>query len=491
MTNVDKTEPMTRGRLRVYLGAAPGVGKTHAMLEEGLRRAARGTDVILGVLDDQGRPSIEELAAGLERWPGSEVDGDGAAELDLAALRARRPQVVLVDNMAHRVGEHHARWEAVESLLADGIDVISTIDISNLESMGDLVAGITGTATAETVPDSLVRGADQIELVDMSPEALRRRLAHGHVYPPDRVDAALANVFRPEVLGTLRQLSLLWLADRVEEQIERHMLADIPDEVRRVRERVVVAIGGQGGDQLVRRAARIAGRTGAHLTGVHVVSPGKATGPHLERQRGLLVGLGGVYREIVSDNVAEALAEFARVEQATQLVIGAVPPEHTGARSSRSARDSVVDELIDLISTVDLHIVGTELPDRATEPLHAGRLGPARPLRMRFAAWALCLVGLPLLTAISVALHRHVSVGSALMFDLCLVMAVAALGGLRAGLVASVAAFGLTNWFLTPPLHTVTVGDAQNVVALSVFVLVTFVVSFLVDRAARRSLEAA
>jgi two-component system sensor histidine kinase KdpD len=325
----------------------------------------------------------------------------------------------------------------------------------------------------------------------MSPEALRRRLAHGHIYPPDRVDTALANVFRPEVLGKLRQLSLLWLADRVEEQLERQ-LPDDPDETRGVRERVVVALGGQGGDHLVRRAARIAGRTGAHLVGVHVVSPGKAPGRDLERQRGLLVGLGGVYREIVGDNVAEALAAFARVEQATQLVIGAAPRDVASPGSGPgSGPASVVDGLIDRIGAVDVHVVATDVTGVAPEPLTTARMSPARPARMRAAAWALCILGLPLLTAILATVRRHVSVGSALMFDLCLVMAVAALGGLRAGLVASVAAFGLTNWFLTPPLHTVTVGDAQNVVALSVFVLVTVVVSFLVDRAARRSREAA
>ncbi len=469
----------------MYLGAAPGVGKSHAMVEEGLRRAGRGADVVIGILETTGRQSVEALAGGLERAATVE-GGEGAAELDVTGLRLRKPQVVLVDNLAHRIDDQTGRWDSVEELLDAGIDVITTVNISNLESMGDIVTTITGRASPETVPDSIVRAADQIELVDMSPEALRRRLAHGHVYPPDRIDAALANVFRPEVLGKLRQLSLLWLADRVEEQLERQ-LPDDPDETRGVRERVVVALGGQGGDHLVRRAARIAGRTGAHLVGVHVVSPGKAPGRDLEHQRGLLVGLGGVYREIVGDNVAEALAAFARVEQATQLVIGALPRDIASPGGA-----SVVGELIDRIGTVDLHVVATDIAAGAPEPLAtAARTGPARPARMSAVAWALCILGLPLLTAILATLRRHVSVGSALMFDLCLVMAVAALGGLRAGLVASVAAFGLTNWFLTPPLHTVTVGDAQNVVALSVFVLVTVVVSFLVDRAARRSREAA
>ena len=471
----------------MYLGAAPGVGKSHAMVEEGLRRAGRGADVVIGILDDTGRESVEKLAACLERAPTKDGD-DGSSELDVDALLARGPKVVLVDSLAHRVDAQTGRWDAVEQLLAAGIDVITTVNISNLESMGDVVATITGSPSEETVPDSVVRAADQIELVDMSPEALRRRLAHGHVYPPDRIDASLANLFRPEVLGKLRQLSLLWVADRVEEQLERQEAGVEPDETRGVRERVVVALGGQGGDHLVRRAARIAGRTGAHLVGVHVVSPGKAPGPDLERQRRLLVGLGGAYREVVGDvaggNVAEALAAFARVEQATQLVIG--------ANRSTAARGSVVSDLVDRIGNVDIHVVAT---DPVTAATHAPAVtrggGIARPPRVRLIGWMLCIVGLPILTAILSMTRRHVSVGSALMFDLCLVMAVAALGGLRAGLVASVAAFGLTNWFLTPPLHTLTVGDAQNAVALSVFVLVTIVVSFLVDRAARRSREAA
>jgi two-component system sensor histidine kinase KdpD len=475
---------MARGRFRVYLGSAPGVGKTHAMLEEGQRRAGRGADVVIGVLDVTGRPLVETLAETLERSPTLVGEG-GAAELDVAWLRQRQPQVVLVDNLAHQLDERTGRWDAVEELLVGGTDVISTVNISNLESMGDIVATITGSPPSETIPDSVVRAADQIELVDMSPEALRRRLAHGHVYPPDRIDTALANLFRPEVLGKLRQLTLLWLADRVEEQLERQLASDVPDETGGVRERVVVALGGQGGDRLVRRAARIAGRTGAHLVGVHVVSPGQSPGLDLERQRGLLVGLGGVYREIIGENVAKALAEFARVEQATQLVIGA-----ESRHRDTSHTMSVVDEMIGTIGPVDIHVVATDVAPPATQPRRPDRTGPARRARWRALAWALCIVGLPLLTIILSALRRHVSVGSALMFDLCLVMAVAALGGLRAGLVASVAAFGLTNWFLTPPLHTLTVGDSQNVVALSVFVLVTIVVSVLVDRAARRSREA-
>ena len=171
------------------------------MVEEGVRRAGRGADVVIGILDDTGRESVEKLAACLERVP--TIDGaDGCPELDVDALLARRPKIVLVDNLAHRVDPHTGRWEAVEKIVSGGIDVITTVNISNLESMGDVVAAITGSAADETVPDSVVRAADQIELVDMSPEALRRRLAHGHVYPPDRIDTALAERVPP---GSARQ----------------------------------------------------------------------------------------------------------------------------------------------------------------------------------------------------------------------------------------------------------------------------------------------
>lgn len=469
----------------MYLGAAPGVGKTHAMLDEGVRRRDRGTDVVIGLVDTTGRPLLGLLAEKLEHVP-TRLGIGGVAELDTNAVRLRRPDLVLVDDLAHRIDDAHSRWEGVEELLADGINVLTTVDISNMESLGDIVTGITGAVPDETVPDVMVRTAAQIELVDMSPEALRRRLAHGHVFPPERVDAALANLFRPQVLGALRQLALLWVADRVEEQLARELSPSGTDETRDVRERVVVALSGEGGDHLVRRAARLAGRTGAQLVGVHVVSPDRHPGPDLERQRRLLTGLGGAYREIVGDDVAEALAAFARVEQATQIVLGARPG---GSRSRR--RTSVVGALVGRIAAADIHVVATDASLALRRLLPSRPARSARPPRQTLLAWMLCLLAPPVLTIVLVPLRSHVSVGSALLLDLCVVMGTAALGGLRPGLVASLNALALTNWFLTPPLHTLAVGDTQNVVALSVFVLVTVVVSLLVDRAARQSREVA
>jgi two-component system sensor histidine kinase KdpD len=198
-----------RGRLRIYLGAAPGVGKTYSMLGEAHRRRSRGTDVVVGFVESHGRPQTEAMAADLETVPRRTVEHRGARfeEMDLDAVLARHPEVALVDELAHTNvpgSRHTKRWQDIHDLLAAGIDVISTVNIQHLESLNDVVEAITGIKQRETVPDAVVRAADQIELVDMSPEALRRRLAHGNVYAPEKVDAALGNYFRVGNLTALR-----------------------------------------------------------------------------------------------------------------------------------------------------------------------------------------------------------------------------------------------------------------------------------------------
>lgn len=489
------TAPPRRGALRIYLGAAPGVGKTHAMLEEGRRRAARGTKVVVGIVDTHGRAAINRLLVGMTVIRPMSVLEDGVSypELDVDAVLASGAEVALVDDLAHHIpGRAGARrWHAINALLAAGIDIVTTVGIENLESMNDVIATITGAAPTETVPDSFVRGADQIELVDMSPEALRRRLAHGNIYPPEMIDAALADYFRPGTLGALRQLALLWVADRVDERLQDYLSTHGIGETWEVRERVVIALSGFGGGHLVRRAARIAGRISGELIGVHVVTERGAPGPDIEMQRRLVTDLGGVYREVVGDDVAQALAEFARIEQATQLVLGA--NRHRGRKIPIKVRagGSIAATLIEELGHVDVHIIGTEaVTPRATFSLPTFHRAPPVRRRLASVAWALCFVALPVLTFVLTRLREHVSLGTALLLDLSVVLCVAALGGLRPGLVASIFAFGLTNWFLTPPLHTLTVNQTQNVVALAVFVAVTFVVGLLVDRSASRSREA-
>ncbi|MEO9238483.1 MAG: histidine kinase, partial [Jatrophihabitantaceae bacterium] len=256
-----------RGQLRVYLGAAPGVGKTYRMLDEGNRRFERGTDVVVAFVETHGRQHTAERIGNLPVLPRLELNYRGGqfTELDVDAVLARRPEVALVDELAHTnvPGSGFAkRWQAIEVLLAAGIDVISTVNIQHLESVNDVVEAITGVPQRETVPDSVVRAAEQVELVDMTPEALRRRLAHGNVYQPDKIDAALTNYFRPGNLTALRELALLWLADSVEEGLQRYREQHGIAATWETKERVVIALtGGPEGDALIRRAARIAART--------------------------------------------------------------------------------------------------------------------------------------------------------------------------------------------------------------------------------------
>jgi two-component system, OmpR family, sensor histidine kinase KdpD len=322
-----------RGQLRIYLGNAAGVGKTYAMLGEGHRRAGRGTDVVVGFVETYGRRHTEELVEGLEVVPRARLPYRGTVfeEMDLDAVLARKPQVALVDELAHTnvPGSRNVkRWQDVEELLAAGITVISTLNIQHLESLNDVIEKITGVRQRETIPDAIVRAAEQVELVDMTPEALRRRMVHGNIYPPEKIDTALTSYFRASNLTALRELALLWLAERVDEGLQRYRAAHGIQETWETRERVAVALtGGPEGETLIRRAARIAARSGGgDLLAVHVTRSNALGDAHpaaLAAQRQLVESLGGTYHQVVGDDIPEALLAFARSENATQLVLGA------------------------------------------------------------------------------------------------------------------------------------------------------------------------
>ena len=263
-----------RGRLRIYLGYAPGAGTTCALLSEGRQRAEHGTDVVVASAEAHGRPYTEDLLAGLEVIPAAEVPSRGmlAEEMDPGAVLARGPAVALVDDFAHRNApgsRHRARWQDVEDLLAAGIDVISTVSAGDLDSLADVVAKITGAAPRQTVPDPVVRAAGEVELVDVAPEALRDRLARGHIYPADQAEAALGGWFRTGNLSALRELALLWLAAALAGGRGGTFAAAAIPGSGQARERVVVALsGGPEGEMLIRRAARIAARSGGDLLAV-------------------------------------------------------------------------------------------------------------------------------------------------------------------------------------------------------------------------------
>ena len=359
---------MSRGELRIYVGAAPGVGKTFAMLNEGWRRQHRGTDVVVGYVEDHGRPATAAQIRDLEIIPRATLTyrDQQFEEMDIDAVLARKPRIALVDELAHTNvpgSRNEKRWQDIEELLAAGINVISTVNIQHLESLNDVVEEITGIVQRETVPDSVVRAADQIELVDMTPEALRRRMAHGNVYTAEKVDAALANYFRVGNLSALRELALLWVADRVDEGLEEYRERHGITAPWETRERVVVALtGAPDGDRLVRRGARLAARTKAELVGVHVRSADGLATPNqelLERHRALLDQLGGRYAEVTGTDVADALVRFARAENSTQIVLGATKR----SRWAEITKGSVINRVIGQARDVDVHVISADAPE--------------------------------------------------------------------------------------------------------------------------------
>ena len=303
------------------------------MLGEGHRRAERGAEVVVAFAETHGRPHTQALLAGMEVIPRKRMTYRGATfeEMDLDAVLARHPQIALVDELAHTNvpgSRNEKRWQDVEELLDAGIDVISTVNVQHLESLNDVVEKVTGVPQRETIPDAVVRAADQVELVDMTPEALRRRMAHGNIYPAEKIDASLTNYFRTGNLTALRELALLWLADKVDEGLQAYRAAHGIQGTWEARERVVVALtGGPEGDTLIRRAARIAARSaGGDLLAVHVTRSDGLTGADpaaLAGQRRLAESLGGTYHQVVGDDIPDALLTFARAENATQLVLGA------------------------------------------------------------------------------------------------------------------------------------------------------------------------
>jgi two-component system sensor histidine kinase KdpD len=307
------------GHFRIYLGAAAGVGKTYAMLNEGNRRRRRGTDVVVGFVESHGRPFTEEAIEDLEVVPRKTVTYRGSAfgEMDLDAVLRRHPKVALVDELAHTnvpgSGRHEKRWEDVLELLDAGIDVITTVNIQHLESIADAVERMTGASVKERVPDWVVRRANQIELVDSSPEQLRRRMVHGNIYPKDKVPQALAHFFRTDNLIALRELALRFLADETEEELLAHLQQHQTEVVWETAERVLVGLNDSPGtDSILRRAARMALRLKAELHVVHVRSDVARTSERLAHLRQLAEDLGAEWHEVEASDPGRALMDFAR-----------------------------------------------------------------------------------------------------------------------------------------------------------------------------------
>ncbi|MFF8277090.1 ATP-binding protein [Streptomyces lateritius] len=487
---------MGRGKLRIYLGAAPGVGKTYAMLSEGHRRVERGTDCVVAFVEHHDRPRTEVMLHGLEQVPRRTLAHRGATltEMDVDAVLARRPAVALVDELAHTNvpgSRNGKRWQDIEELLAAGMDVVSTVNIQHLESLGDVVESITGVRQKETVPDEVVRRADQIELVDMSPEALRRRLAHGNIYKPDRIDASLSHYFRPGNLTALRELALLWTADRVDEYLRQYRGEHNIRSTWQARERIVVGLtGGPEGRTLIRRATRLAEKgAGGEVLAVYIArSDGltAASPKELALQRTLVEDLGGTFHHVIGDDIPSGLLDFARGVNATQVVLGSSRRKTwqyiLGPGVGQTvARESGPD--------LDVHIVTHEevAKGRGLPVSRGARLGRSRIIW----GWLAGVVGPGLLTLLLAHVGADLGLANDMLLFLALTVASALLGGLLPALAS--AAFGsfLLNWFFSPPLHRLSVADPKNIVAIAVFFGVAAAVASVVDLAARRTHQAA
>lgn len=354
-----------RGRLRIYLGMAPGVGKTYAMLMEGHRRKERGTNVVAGFVETYGRQQTEDALGDLEVVPRKKIPYKGVTleEMDSEAVIRRHPAVALVDELAHTNApgsQHEKRWQDVEDLLNAGITVIGTLNIQHLESLADIVESITGVKVRERIPDRVVDEADELELVDMSPHALRQRLTHGHVYPPERAEQALRQFFREGNLNALRELALRKVSTAVEADLEEYMRQHEIDSVWSAGERVMVCVSADPNAQrLLRRGWRMAARLQAQLLAVFVETPAWARASpervgQLEQNLRFAEDLGAQVVRVQGANVAAELARVARERNAGSIVIG--HPRH--GRLHQLVFGCTVDRLLSLAPDLDVYMVG-------------------------------------------------------------------------------------------------------------------------------------
>jgi len=347
-----------QARLNVYLGAAPGVGKTYAMLGEGQRAKARGTDVVVGIVQSYGRPRTIEMLNGLEVIPPRVLTYQGLTfqELDVEALIERHPERALIDELAHTniPGSRRAkRWEDMFDVLAEGISVITTVNVQHLASLNDLVARITGIRQQETVPDWVLDLADQVELVDMSPYALRRRMVHGNVYPnPHKAELALQKYFTMDNLTALRELALMRVANQVDEEVLRRWSKQSVPETR---ERILVCVSRPGvSEDLIRRGCRIAHRTQGDLIVIHVVTSERGPDSQwLGQVQRLVQDLGGEFQVLEADDPVNGVLSFAYQQHVTQILVG----ESLRPRWQELLRGSFVNRLIQKASHIDVHVI--------------------------------------------------------------------------------------------------------------------------------------
>ncbi|MFD1626308.1 sensor histidine kinase [Azospirillum griseum] len=484
-----------RGRLKIFLGAAPGVGKTYEMLQTAQAKRRDGEDIVVGVVETHGRKETEALVAGLEIVPRRRVEhkGHGLDEMDLDAILARRPGIVLVDELAHTNApgcRHAKRYQDVEELLAAGIDVYSTLNIQHVESLNDVVAKITRVRVRETVPDSIVDRADDIEVIDITPDDLIQRLQQGKIYLPRTAERAIRHYFSPGNLTALRELALRRTAERVDDQLLTHMQAHAISGPWAAGERLLVCVNEDAtGAALVRYARRQAERLRARWGAIHVETSRALRLSEADRDRiadtlRLVERLGGEAVTVPGRDVAETVVEHARATNVTHIVIA----KSRRSRWAELLRGSVAHSLIRRAGDISVHVIAATTADPI--PAKTVKTAPSARGGLRWGPFLAAAGYVAAALGVGVALHRVMALNNMALVFLTAVLASAVTGGLGPSLFACVASVLAFNYFFLPPLYTFTIADPENIVALLVFAVVAVIASNLTARVRAQAVTA-
>ncbi|MEO3386658.1 sensor histidine kinase KdpD [Mesorhizobium sp. CAU 1741] len=476
-----------RGRLKIFLGAAPGVGKTYAMLEAAQRRRADGLDVVVGVVETHGRAETERLVAGLEIVPRTQIPYGGRllSDMDLDGIIARRPRLVLVDELAHTnvPGSRHAkRWQDVEELLATGIDVYSTLNIQHLESLNDVVARIARVKVRETVPDKVLELADDIELIDLPPDELIERLRQGKVYIQDQIARAIQNFFSKGNLTALRELAMRVAADRVDAQMAAHMKSHAIPGPWPAQDRVLVCVNeAPVSKALVRAAKRMAERSRTDWIAASVATPQSEHLPDAAKDSiaetlRLAGSLGADISTINAEShVADEILAFARSRNVSRIVLGRPRPRLFTAWFTR---ETVAEEIIRKADDFEVTIVSADPGEARKAAIRGAALVPERDPKAYL--WSAAAVAAA--TAVAIFVNRIFPVESLSLFFLVAVLGVAARFGLWPSIFASGLAFLSYNFFLTEPFFTFEIANQDLVLTLFLFLAVAVVTGNLAAR---------
>lgn len=481
----------SRGRLKVFLGAAPGVGKTYSMLEDARHRMAEGIDVVVGIVETHGRGETEALLAGLEIVPRKRVAYRGRllAEMDIDAILTRRPQLALIDELAHTNASdsrHPKRWQDVEELLAAGIDVYTTLNVQHLESLNDIVARISGVRVRETIPDKVLELANEIELIDLPPEELITRLRQGKVYVADQIARAIQNFFSKGNLTALRELALRVAADRVDAQMTAHMKSHAISGPWPTEDRILVCINeSPAATALVRTAKRASERARVAWIAVSVVTPASASLPEAAKDAiaeamQLAESLGAEVVTLNAEtNVASALLDFARARNVSRLIIGRPRQRRLAAWFMR---ESVGQEILRHAEDFEITVVSPAAEEMRRSIITAPK--PVPELNPEDYLWAtLAVAGA---TAVAFVINREFPVGSLSLVFLVSVLLVATRHGLWPSIYASVLSFLSYNFLFTEPYYTLHIADRGVVLTLFLFLVVAILTGNLAARLHRQ-----